>query len=154
VADDVQPQEPPAALLVASRRVARPWLHRITVEACLRGGVDHAAVSAELESMVERTSERVLVRLDDLLATDVDEQRTTPLTLFREAVREPTAFLQAHGATPPPIAPAASVLADDVYGLCPATWSDIDPSLHEPGLLWGAWKAMTVLTRRRDAGLR
>lgn len=112
------------------------------------------AISIELEAMIERVSVSVLAGLDDLLTTDVDEQRTTPLTLFREAVREPTEFLRAHGATPPPTAPVASVLADDVYGLGPATWSDIDPSLHEPGLLWGAWKAMTVLTRRRDAGLR
>ncbi len=150
----MQLPEPPAALLVSCRPVVRPWLHRITVEACRRSGVDDSAIAAALDAMTERASERVLARLGDLLATDVDEQRTTPLTLFREAVREPTEFLRAHGVSPPSTAPAAVALADDVYGFGPATWSDIDPSLHEPGLLWGAWKAMTVLTRRRDAGLR
>jgi hypothetical protein len=43
---------------------------------------------------------------------------------------------------------------DDVYGLSPATWSDIDESVHDPGLFWGAWKAKTVLDRRRDEGRR
>jgi hypothetical protein len=41
-----------------------------------------------------------------------------------------------------------------VFGLGPASWTDVDPELHEPGITWGAWKAMTVLRRRRDEGLR
>ena len=43
---------------------------------------------------------------------------------------------------------------DDVYRLSPATWSDVDPSLHEPGIIWGAYKAKTVLDRRRAEGKR
>ena len=46
------------------------------------------------------------------------------------------------------------VLPDDVYGLAPATWSDVDPALVEPGLVWSAWKAATVLDRRRREGRR
>jgi hypothetical protein len=38
-----------------------------------------------------------------------------------------------------------------VYGLSPATWTDVDPDLHEPGIVWGAWKAKTVLDRRAAA---
>jgi hypothetical protein len=38
--------------------------------------------------------------------------------------------------------------------LGPATWSDVHPDLQEPGLAWGAWKAMVVLRRRRDEGRR
>ena len=34
--------------------------------------------------MVERAASDVLERLAELMQTDVDEQRTTPLTLFRE----------------------------------------------------------------------
>jgi hypothetical protein len=38
---------------------------------------------------------------------------------------------------------------DDVYDLSPATWTDVDPALHEPGLVWGAAKAHVHLARRR-----
>ena len=98
-------------------------------------------------------SAEALGRLADLMATDVDDQRTTPLTIFREAIREPTAWLRSHDVRSPG-ASADGGAPDDVYRLGPATWSDIDPALHEPGLRWGAWKAMTVLARRRDEGLR
>jgi hypothetical protein len=43
---------------------------------------------------------------------------------------------------------------DDVYDLAPATWSDLDPALHDPGITWGAWKAKIVLDRRRAEGKR
>jgi hypothetical protein len=38
---------------------------------------------------------------------------------------------------------------DDVYGLIPAAFADIDASLYEPGLVWGAAKAHAHLVRRR-----
>jgi hypothetical protein len=41
---------------------------------------------------------------------------------------------------------------DDVYGIGPAHWNDIDESLTEPGIVWGAAKASTVLQRRRAEG--
>lgn len=151
--DDVQPLEPPAHLLDVARQVVPGWLRRITVDVGRRGGVDLAQFGPELDEMVELASADVLAQLADLLGTDVDEQRTTPLTLFRQAIRTPTEWLQAHQVQPPPSPPAGG-FPDDVYHLGPATWSDIDAALHEPGLTWGAWKAMTVLTRRRDEGLR
>ena len=43
---------------------------------------------------------------------------------------------------------------DDVYGLAPASFADLDPALREPGLVWGAAKAHVVLARRRAEGLR
>jgi putative CocE/NonD family hydrolase len=43
---------------------------------------------------------------------------------------------------------------DDAYDLGPASFADIDPSLHEPGLMWGAAKAHVHLARRRAEGLR
>jgi hypothetical protein len=39
---------------------------------------------------------------------------------------------------------------DDVYGLSPATWVDIDEALVEPGIEWGAWKAATVMMRKKN----
>jgi hypothetical protein len=152
MADDVQLREPATVLLETSRRVVPGWLRRVTVAAGERGGVD-VAVDAELEATVTRAAAGALDRLAELLATDVDDQRTTPLTVFRSAVGGPTEFLLARGARPPARTTAGGD-AGDVFGLGPATWSDIDPDLHEPGLRWGAWKAMTVLGRRRDAGLR
>lgn len=150
--DDVQPPEPPILLLDVSRRVAAPWLRRVTAAAARRGGVDVTAESDALDELAERAAATLVAELADLLATDVDDQRTTPLTVFRQAVREPTAWLRARGVPPP--ASIDGPPGDDVYGLGPATWSDVDPDLHEPGLTWGAWKAMTVLRRRRDDGLR
>ena len=47
---------------------------------------------------------------------------------------------------------ANSSFPDDVYGLVPATWADVDPSLHEIGITWGAAKAFVHKARRRDEG--
>lgn len=154
MADDVQPRNPPEALLEASREVVPGWLRRITADVVRRSGLDEAALADELDAVAEHAAADVLDRLAELMDTDVDEQRTTPLTLFRDGVREPTAWLRSHGVQPPPAGPADGHFPDDVYRLGPATWADIDPALHEPGLMWGAWKAMTVLARRRDDGLR
>jgi hypothetical protein len=43
---------------------------------------------------------------------------------------------------------------EDVYGLGPASFADIDPSVHEPGVAWGAAKAYVHLARRRAEGRR
>jgi hypothetical protein len=157
VADDVQPDDlapdPAAALLDAARAVVPGWLRRVTLEAGVRGGVDPATIEHHVDDVVDRASTDLLERLADLLGTDVDEQRTTPLTLLRDSVSEPTRLLRELGAVPPS-SPDADRFPDDVYRIGPAAWSDVDPSLHEPGLMWGAWKAMTILARRRDDGLR
>jgi hypothetical protein len=44
---------------------------------------------------------------------------------------------------------AERLFPDDVYDLAPAAFADLDPSVHEPGLVWGAAKAHVVLARRR-----
>lgn len=91
----------------------------------------------------------------ELLATDIDRQRTTPLALLRGAVRYPTAVLRAAGVSPVPRdRDAERLFPDDVYDLTPASFADIDPALHEPGLVWGAAKAHVHLARRRREGRR
>lgn len=77
-----------------------------------------------------------------LLSSDVDDQRSTPLTLVRRAVRYPTEVLRAAG-VPPVVRDAfdESRFADDIYGLTPATLTDVDPALAGPALTWGAAKA-------------
>jgi hypothetical protein len=85
-----------------------------------------------------------------LLAADVDQQRTNPLALAREAVAWPTAVLREAGV--PPVERDdhdRSHFPDDVYGLTPMSFAELDPALHEPGILWGAIKARAHLLRHQ-----
>lgn len=147
--------DPADALLDAARRVTPRWLERVTLAAAARGGVILTPNDDELSTVVAVAAAQLVTDLAALLAIDVDEQRTNPLSLFRQATAGPTAFLLARGARPP--APERFVqehFPHDVFHIGPAAWTDIDAELHEPGITWGAWKAMTVLRRRRDEGLR
>lgn len=97
----------------------------------------------------------VAPRVRALLALDVDEQRTGPLALVREAVPYPTAVLRAAGV--PPVTRdevAERQFPADVYDLSPASFAELDEALHEPGLVWGAAKAHVHLSRRRAEGQR
>jgi hypothetical protein len=92
-------------------------------------------------------------RLRRLLAADIDDQRTNPLAVIRGATRYPTEVLRAAGARPVPRdEQARRHFPDDEYDLTPATFADLDPALHEPGLVWGAAKAHVHLRRRRSRG--
>lgn len=153
---DVHPSEPdPGTELVAvTESVAAGWLRRVTVDAARRGGVDLDG-DDELDRVVSVAARRLVHQLTELVATDVDAQRTNPLSLFRASVAGPTALLRARGVPSPAPSPLdAAMFPDDEYRLGPATWSDVHADLHDPGLAWGAWKALTVLRRRRDEGLR
>ena len=154
MSDAAQLAEPAAELLRVAERVTAPWLRRITVDAATRHGAD-ASEWDDLAPTVATATHELLERLGALLATDVDEQRTNPLSLYRAAVVHVTSLLHARGVpAPAPDAFADEHFPDDPYRLGPAAWSDVDPDLHTPGLTWGAWKAMTVLQRRRDEGRR
>jgi hypothetical protein len=89
-------------------------------------------------------------KLRALLAADVDEQRANPLAVARAAVAWPTSVLREAG-----VAPVhrdehqRTHFPDDDYGLTPMAFADLDPSLHEPGILWGAIKARTHLLRHK-----
>jgi hypothetical protein len=152
---DVHLPEPAAELLAVAVAVIPDWMRRITVQAAAAGGVDATVSGDSLDAMIDAESNRLGEQLGQLLAADVDAQRTNPLSLFRSAVAAPTDWLCSIGVpTPSPDRFVAERFPDDVYGLGPATWADIDQRLHEPGLVWGAWKAMTVLRHRREDGLR
>lgn len=147
--------DPARALLDAARRVAPGWLRRETAAAAARGGITIAPDDPDLVAVVDTAAGRLLDDLAALLDTDVDEQRSNPLSVFRRAVAGPTELLLRRGARPPAREPfAAAHFPDDVFGLGPAAWADVDPELHDAGITWGAWKALTILRRRRDAGLR
>lgn len=140
----------------AVHRVVPAWLLRCVLDTATGAGFGvSAALRADAEAMVRQAAPAVLAELDDLLATDVDEQRTNPLSILRAAVRYPTDVLQRHG-VPPARRDDFAVrnFPADVYGLSPATWADLDETLQESGLIWGAWKAKSLLARRRAEGRR
>lgn len=94
-------------------------------------------------------------RLRELLALDIDEQRSNPLAVLRSLVRHPAGVLRAAGAHPVDRDDfSRRSFPDDDYDLTPASFADVDQALHEPGLLWGAAKAHVHLARRRRAGQR
>ncbi len=88
-----------------------------------------------------------------LLLADIDDQRTNPMAIIRGAVVYPTAVLRRAGVPGVVRDPEAvrQFPADD-YDLTPASFADLDPSLHEVGLAWGAAKAFVFKARRRAEG--
>jgi hypothetical protein len=113
------------------------WVERSVAR---RGGPELADAAREAG---RRAAEEVGARVRALVEADIDEQRTTPLSLLRGAVCYPTEVLRAAGVPPVDRDPVqARLLPDDVYDLSPATFADVDPALAEPGMIWGAAKAM------------
>jgi hypothetical protein len=90
-------------------------------------------------------------RVRALLDADIDDQRTTPLAVVREAVAYPTRVL-ADARVPPVVRDRFEEerFPDDVYNLTPATFSDLGPDVAEPAIAWGAAKAWEH--RRRHGG--
>ena len=157
-ADDLAAMAGYAAELAEGLAAALPgWVRRsvetVYVRQMLRrpppdvaGAADRAATAA---------AEDVVPRVRALLALDIDDQTTNPLALVRPAVRYPTEVLAAAGVTPVPRDSAARAqFPDDHYDLTPASFAEIAPELHEPGLRWGAAKAHVHLSRRRAEGRR
>jgi hypothetical protein len=131
--------------------VVPQWLVRCVIDAARRlGAVPTPALRTDAEAMSRVAAPIVIAELNELLATDVDAQRTNPLSVLRRAVRYPTEVLSRHGVAHARRDDfAVRAFPADVYALSPASWADVDESLQEPGLIWGAWKAKTVLDRRR-----
>jgi hypothetical protein len=132
------------------------WLVRCVVATAEhRIGRCPPELAAAAQQMAEATAPAVQEQIAHLLRTDVDDQRNTPLAVLRAATVHPTAVLSRAG-----VAPTERdefdrrAFPDDVYGLGPVTWADVDESLREVGIVWGAWKAAVVLHRRREEGLR
>ena len=146
--------EKATALADAIDAAIEPWL----VGAILRVAAaqhleDGDRVLREAGAMADRTRAAIVPRVRALLATDIDDQPTTPLSLLREAVGPATELLRELGAQP--VARddfAERAFPDDVYGLVPAAFEDVAPELRDPGVEWGAAKAFVHLRRRRAEG--
>lgn len=124
-------------------RVLAGWVVR-SVERLVAawGGEVPDSLRRQAEQAGERARAEVGGAVLALLGSDVDDQRTTPLALLRGAVRYPTEVLRSAGV--PPVQRdrfAEEAFPDDAYDLTPASFADIDPSLAEDGLAWGAAKA-------------
>jgi hypothetical protein len=119
------------------------------VQGCVRRLLEAWSGRADPEVMAAaaRAGERAAAecgrRVRHLLSLDIDQQRTTPLSLVREAVAYPTEVLAAAGV--PPVERdsfARQAFPDDPYGLSPASFAELGPEAAEAALVWGAAKAM------------
>jgi hypothetical protein len=132
------------------------WVERSVTSVLDAQGLPRAAATlAEAAAAGAEARSEGAARVRALLATDVDDQHGNPLAVLRTLVRYPTAVLRAAGARPVDRDDfAVRAFPDDAYDLSPATFADVDPALHEPGLVWGAAKAHVHLARRRREGKR
>jgi hypothetical protein len=106
-----------------------------------------------LADVTKQTQQVATQNLLSLLATDVDAQQSNPLHVLRASTSHATQMLQAFG-----VEPArrdeyeVRAMPNDVFSIGPLTWRDLGEEVHEAGISWGAWKAATILTRRRAEG--
>lgn len=161
VSDDVDPEVQLAAyaadLGAGIREALGPWTVRCVTDRveAWTGRPPSDDVLAAARAAGDRAREEVGEVVIQVLEMDIDEQRTPPLALLRGAVRYPTSVLREAGV--PPVARdefAERSFPEDDYDLTPANFADIDPSLHDLGLVWGAAKAHVHLRRRRAEGRR
>jgi hypothetical protein len=143
--------DPADTLAAAVNAVIGGWVERSVarIMVAYAGAVPPAVAEAARRAGVEATR-RVGEELGRLLALDVEQQPTNPLSILRGAVRYPTAVLRDAGV--PEVRRdefRERAFPEDIYDLSPASWREVDESLQEPGIIWGAWKAKTVLDRRR-----
>lgn len=116
-------------------------------------GVVSEDVAASIVLAGKDAQQFVTERLLVLLATDVDAQSSNPLQILRDASRFPTRVLKEVGVPAPQRDHFdEQINPEDVYGLGPYTWRDLGEEAHDAGIEWGAWKAATVLSRRRAEG--
>jgi hypothetical protein len=146
-------EEHAAALADAIEAALPSWVERSVarVMTAWKGTVDDSMQRAAAEAGRNAAAE-VGPAVRKLLAADIDDQRTTPLSLLRGAVRYPTAVLEAVGV--PPVRrdeQQERLFPEDVYDLAPATFADVDPALADVGLAWGAAKAFEHLQRHKPA---
>lgn len=153
--DNIEHLEPyPEALFDAVCRAVPSWItrriHEI-VQSAPEG--NRQSVLSSLDDIVLGTLDFVQRELRQLLAQDVDEQRNNPLHVLRQSSMIATGVLKSEGISEVVRDEFDSAaLPNDVYAIGPLTWKDLSEEVHEAGITWGAWKAATVLQRRRAEG--
>jgi len=124
------------------------YLQRV-VEVRAGAALTSGASVAEIERLAAEVTAACAAALRRLAATDLDDQRVTPLQVIRRELRPLTAWLVDQRL---PVPPRDEVVrrADphDLYDLAPATFADVGPATATAGLTWGAAKAHVHLSRR------
>ncbi|MCP5030877.1 MAG: hypothetical protein GY939_03680 [Actinomycetia bacterium] len=125
-----------------------PWVRRCVV--ARHEGPIPARLEAAIEEAVGQAVDDIGPKLRQLLALDIDQQWTNPMAVIRRAVLYPTSLLIEAGVAPAERdETAVRQHPHDVYDLVPASFADLDLTVHESGLLWGAAKAHIHLRRRK-----
>ena len=147
-------EEYPRALFDAVTTAYPAWLTARAEHILIASGRGLTAEEcSSLGSAVSESADLMAHGLCALLATDVDDQRQNPLHLLRASSQAVTEFLGSLGLQPPMRDEFETrAMPDDVYAIGPLAWIDMGDDVHEAGISWGAWKAATVLTRRRAEG--
>ncbi|MDA8070081.1 MAG: hypothetical protein M0Z82_00450 [Actinomycetota bacterium] len=132
------------------------WMAERAVAVLQSAGLPAAAVAAAADEVHRRGSAaggRAAGALRQLVDTDVDLQRSTPLAVVRASVGGLSELLHRIGVEPP-ARPEALVRAapEDSFGLAPSSWSEVDADLADAALTWGAAKAAVHLRRHRPRG--
>ena len=135
-----------ADLLVRTAEAAIPlWLDRCVRTIVASQRLDASDLDSKIATFVQQVTPLITSELRDSV-TGV--RADNPLSVFRRAVAFPTLILAELGATAVQRDQfAMESFPNDVYGLSPATWNDIDESLHNPGIIWGAWTAREAMDR-------
>jgi hypothetical protein len=141
--DDLHDRAAAAVLVGVDRHLAAFWERRALT--LVEVWAERPATSDEADRVraaAEGAAATAVAELRRLLAADVDQQWTTPVDVLRRSMGELTELLAGMG-----IAPVVRdefeerAFPDDPYGLAPLTLADVDASLQEPALVWGAVKA-------------
>jgi len=126
-----------------------PWVEARVLERLEQSGTGVTPDGAELARRAgENAWAQVAAPLRAALLEEADG--ATPLSLVRSAVGPATEALAELGV--PGVVrdgDAVGLFPDDEYDLTPGAWTDIDPTLGEPGLRWSAAKAMLTMRRHR-----
>jgi DNA-binding transcriptional ArsR family regulator len=138
-------------LVDAIDHAIEPWVRRSVLSHLPNPPPDD--VDLRIRAAADRARDEVVPRLRDLLALDIDDQWTNPLSILRSAVTHPTAVLLEAGAVPVERdAPSRRLHPEDYFDLAPAAFGDLSPRAHEAGIVWGAAKAHLHLRRHGAKG--
>lgn len=119
------------------------WVTRSVRSRCAFAGVE---MTDELEVSLKRAARSCRVdvgaRMIELLTSDIDEQRTTPLAIMRSSIHYAADVLAIAGVGPVERDEfERRSFPDDIYALSPASMADVHESLADPAIVWGAAKA-------------
>jgi hypothetical protein len=131
------------------------WVSRSVLLVAGMQSVDTGDAGVLITDAGDRARVFVDDRLGTLLNADIDRQRSTPLSVFRDAARFPVEVLHQLGAQPVQRVDVERWASpNDPFGVTPATLADVGEAVQEAGIMWGAAKAAIHLQRRRDEGQR